>query len=136
MLPSLWQQFGEGRVSCSNTTVPQHTKHIKTWFDEFAMEKDWAAESPDLNPIKHLWDEMEQRLQVRPTVLINALQNERAIPQKCSKMLWKTFQEEWALLSLQKGDQVHIKVSLFEYNVIIVPLGIMVRRPNTFIHII
>ena len=39
-------------------------------------------------------------------------------------------EEEW---KLQKGDQLHIKVYVFEYNVITVPV---VRRPNTFVHIV
>ena len=29
-------------------------------------ELDWPAQRPDLNPIKHLWDEMECRLRARP----------------------------------------------------------------------
>jgi hypothetical protein len=29
-------------------------------------ELHWPAQSPDLNPIKPLWDELERRLQARP----------------------------------------------------------------------
>ena len=69
MLPTLWQQFGDGPFLFQHDCPPVHkARSIKTWMREFGVEElDWSAQSPDLNPIEHLWDELEQRLQARPS---------------------------------------------------------------------
>jgi hypothetical protein len=58
---------------------------VREWFmDNKFPEMDWPAQSPNLNPTKHLWDELESRLRSRPqrptspTALATALQKEGA----------------------------------------------------------
>lgn len=69
MLPTVGQHFVEGPFLFEHDYAPVHkARTIKTWFDEFGVEElDWPAQSPDLQPIKHLWDELEQRLRARPS---------------------------------------------------------------------
>jgi hypothetical protein len=67
VLPTLWQQFGEGPFLCQHDNVTVHkARYIQKWFVEIGVEElDWPGKSTDLNPMKNLWYELECRLRAR-----------------------------------------------------------------------
>ena len=48
-------------------------RFIKVWLGKFGVEElDRPAQSPDINPVKHLWDELElAKLEIASQALIH-----------------------------------------------------------------
>ena len=68
---------------------------MKKRFSQFGLEElDWPVQNPELNPIQHLWDELERRLCARPRThlvldLTNATEWEK-ISAASSNTWWKS----------------------------------------------
>lgn len=64
---------------------PKHTsKKAKEWFNNHEFEvMDWPAQSPDLNPIEHLWVTLKRKLASYST------------PPKGILELWERVEKEW-----------------------------------------
>jgi hypothetical protein len=79
-------QFRDDDCLYQHDSAPCHkSRSVREWFvDSNIPEMDWPAQSPDLNPTEHLWDELECRLRSGPqlptslTALATALQEEWA----------------------------------------------------------
>ena len=60
------------------------SKLATSWFQDHKIEvMDWPAQSPDLNPIEHLWVHLKKKLSAYPT------------PPNGINELWERTQQEW-----------------------------------------
>ena len=64
---------------------PKHTSKLATqWFEDNNIQvMVWPAQSPDINPIEHLWEHLKKKLRGYPT------------PPKGVHELWDRVAEEW-----------------------------------------
>lgn len=83
MVPGARQMFGNRLWAFQHDNDPKHTARIvKAWLDQQDFNTvNWPAQSPDINPIEHLWNEVEHHVsRVRPSNL---------------RDLWKEVQIGW-----------------------------------------
>ena len=75
---------------------PKHTSNIaQKWFKDNKIDlMEWPAQSPDINPIEHLWELLKRRL------------NKYKEPLKGVYELWDRVAEEWNKITPEDGQNL------------------------------
>ncbi len=85
---------------------------IPDWFlehdNEFTLLK-WPPQSPDLNPIEHIWDVVEREIHIMHVQLTNLQQLRDAI-----MSIWTKISEEWGNENEDINVfQIHFSIIIF-----------------------
>lgn len=75
----------------------KHTsKFTKAWMQDNGLDVlPWAPQSPDMNPIEHIWNEVDRRVRKRSP-----------LPRSAEEM-WEALQEEWNAFGTEFLDKLY-----------------------------
>ncbi|KAJ8895101.1 hypothetical protein PR048_000426 [Dryococelus australis] len=90
MLTTLWHFYVMDPCYFQDNNAWCHvSRAIMQWYaDNNVRRLDWPAQSPDLNPIEHIWDELDRRVRAH-----------QARPKSIAQLM-EWLQEEWRRISL------------------------------------
>ena len=86
MLPSATALYGQGQAFVfQQDNAPCHKAWVCAFFERSGVDVlDWPAQSPDLNPIEHLWEVLFRKVQGRKPSNLDAL--------------WQLLREAWVAI--------------------------------------
>ena len=93
LLPLINNNFSGKNYLFQDDNAPVHTaKNVKKWMEtkKIKILENWPSQSPDLNPIEHLWSELERRIRNRPKPAKNMKELERALHEEWNKITKNT----------------------------------------------
>ena len=84
LLPKLSEMLNHGDVYFQQDNAPCHkSKFTMNWLnDKGILTIDWPPQSPDLNPIEHLWDFLKRKVAKKNCSSLKCLR-------KCIEKIWK-----------------------------------------------
>ncbi len=88
----LWLQWTHLLIATSSRIIHRHKAQIiSDWFlehdNDFTLLK-WPPQSPDLNPIEHIWDVVEREIHIMDVQLTNLQKLRDAIMSIWTKISW------------------------------------------------
>jgi transposase len=107
-----WYGLQRDSIVFQHDNDPKHTvTATKRWLDDNQFQvMTWPPQSPDMNPIEHIWNELDRRIRKRPVLprsaddLWTAIEEEwEGIPQSVCQNLIKTMPERIRDLRKAKG---------------------------------
>ncbi len=86
-----WYDLGVNNVIFQQDNDPKYTSHkAKACFNELGLQVlEWPVQSPDLNPIEHLWEHLKRRLNAYPNQPSGMLE------------LWERVEKEWKKIPVE-----------------------------------